>query len=329
MTHSNKIVVVCGASAGIGRATAVEFARSGATVALLARGAKGLAGAKAEVEAVGGTAWVKTLDVANAQQVDEAAAQIEAELGPIDVWVNNAMVTVLSPVSQTTAEEYRRVTEVTYLGTVHGTCAALRHMRQRNRGVIIQVGSALAYRAIPLQSAYCAAKFACRGFTDSLRIELEHEGSAIHVTSVHLAAFNTPQFDWARTRLDKKPQPMPPIFQPEVAARAIVWAAGQRRREVCVGFPAVKAIWGNKFFPSVADKVLEKDGYEGQKDDVPLPGDRPDNLFEPVDADLGSHGRFDSEARNHSRQLWLTMHRGAVAVGMLLPLALMLLRKKR
>ncbi len=329
MTHSNKIVVVCGASAGIGRATAVEFARSGATVALLARGAKGLAGAKAEVEAVGGTAWVKTLDVANAQQVDEAAAQIEAELGPIDVWVNNAMVTVLSPVSQTTAEEYRRVTEVTYLGTVHGTCAALRHMRQRNRGVIIQVGSALAYRAIPLQSAYCAAKFACRGFTDSLRVELEHEGSAIHVTSVHLAAFNTPQFDWARTRLDKKPQPMPPIFQPEVAARAIVWAAGQRRREVCVGFPAVKAIWGNKFFPSVADKVLEKDGYEGQKDDVPLPADRPDNLFEPVDADLGSHGRFDSEARNHSRQLWLTMHRGAVAVGMLLPLALMLLRKKR
>lgn len=329
MTHSNKIVVVCGASAGIGRATAVEFARSGATVALLARGAKGLAGAKAEVEAVGGTAWVKTLDVANAQQVDEAAAQIEAELGPIDVWVNNAMVTVLSPVSQTTAEEYRRVTEVTYLGTVHGTCAALRHMRQRNRGVIIQVGSALAYRAIPLQSAYCAAKFACRGFTDSLRVELEHEGSAIHVTSVHLAAFNTPQFDWARTRLDKKPQPMPPIFQPEVAARAIVWAAGKRRREVCVGFPAVKAIWGNKFFPSVADKVLEKDGYEGQKDDVPLPGDRPDNLFEPVDADLGSHGRFDSEARNHSRQLWLTMHRGAVAVGMLLPLALMLLRKKR
>src|SRR5690606_21930346 len=329
MTHSNKIVVVCGASAGIGRATAVEFARSGATVALLARGAKGLAGAKAEVEAVGGTAWVKTLDVANAQQVDEAAAQIEAELGPIDVWVNNAMVTVLSPVSQTTAEEYRRVTEVTYLGTVHGTCAALRYMRQRNRGVIIQVGSALAYRAIPLQSAYCAAKFACRGFTDSLRVELEHEGSAIHVTSVHLAAFNTPQFDWARTRLDKKPQPMPPIFQPEVAARAIVWAAGQRRREVCVGFPAVKAIWGNKFFPSVADKVLEKDGYEGQKDDVPLPGDRPDNLFEPVDADLGSHGRFDSEARNHSRQLWLTMHRGAVAVGMLLPLALMLLRKKR
>lgn len=329
MTHSNKIVVVCGASAGIGRATAVEFARSGATVALLARGAKGLAGAKAEVEAVGGTAWVKTLDVANAQQVDEAAAQIEAELGPIDVWVNNAMVTVLSPVSQTTAEEYRRVTEVTYLGTVHGTCAALRHMRQRNRGVIIQVGSALAYRAIPLQSAYCAAKFACRGFTDSLRVELEHEGSAIHVTSVHLAAFNTPQFDWARTRLDKKPQPMPPIFQPEVAARAIVWAAGQRRREVCVGFPAVKAIWGNKFFPLVADKVLEKDGYEGQKDDVPLPADRPDNLFEPIDADMGSHGRFDSEARNHSRQLWLTMHRGAVAVGMLLPLALILLRKKR
>lgn len=331
MSHPRKVVVICGASAGVGRATAVEFARSGATVALLARGAKGLAGAKAEVEAVGGTAWVHTVDVADAQQVDYAAAQIEAELGPIDIWVNNAMVTVLSPVSKMVAEEYRRVTEVTYLGTVHGTCAALRHMRSRNRGVIVQVGSALAYRAIPLQSAYCAAKFACRGFTDSLRVELQHEQSAIHITTVHLAAFNTPQFDWARTRLDKQPQPMPPIFQPEVAARGIVWASGQRRREVCVGFPAVKAIWGNKFFPIVADYKLKKDGYQGQQDDEPLPPNRPDNLFEPLDRDMGSHGRFDSEARDHSRQLWMTMHRGAVATTALLsllPLALVLLRKK-
>lgn len=329
---SNKIVVISGASAGVGRATAVEFARQGATVALLARGAKGLEGARAEVEAAGGKAWVRTLDVADAQQVDAAAAAIESELGPIDIWVNNAMVTVLSPVSQMSADEYRRVTEVTYLGTVHGTCAALRHMRPRNRGSIVQVGSALAYRAIPLQSAYCAAKFACRGFTDALRVELQHENSAIHVTTVHLAAFNTPQFDWARTRLERKPQPLPPVFQPEVAARGIVWAAGQRRREVCVGFPAVKTIWGNKFVPAFADHVLQIQGYDGQKDDQPLPPDRPDNLFEPVDRDMDSHGRFDSEARDHSGQLWLTMHRGSVtgviAGAVLLPLALLLLKKR-
>jgi len=331
-SFSNKIVVISGASAGVGRATAVEFARQGATVALLARGAKGLEGARAEVEAAGGKAWVRTLDVADAQQVDAAAAAIESELGPIDIWVNNAMVTVLSPVSQMSADEYRRVTEVTYLGTVHGTCAALRHMRPRNRGSIVQVGSALAYRAIPLQSAYCAAKFACRGFTDALRVELQHENSAIHVTTVHLAAFNTPQFDWARTRLERKPQPLPPVFQPEVAARGIVWAAGQRRREVCVGFPAVKTIWGNKFVPAFADHVLQTQGYDGQKDDQPLPPDRPDNLFEPVDRDMGSHGRFDSEARDHSGQLWLTMHRGSVigviAGAVLLPLALLLLKKR-
>ena len=205
-SYRNKVVVISGASAGVGRATAVEFARQGASVALLARGQAGLEGARAEVEAAGGRAWTCILDVADAQAVDEAAARIEAELGPIQVWVNNAMVTVLAPVAEMTAEEYRRVTEVTYLGTVHGTCAALRHMRPRNRGVIIQVGSALAYRAIPLQSAYCAAKFACRGFTDSLRVELKHDNSAIQLTSVHLAAFNTPQFDWARTTLKYKPQ---------------------------------------------------------------------------------------------------------------------------
>src|SRR5690554_2677420 len=249
---ANKIVVVTGASAGVGRATAVEFARQGATVALLARGKAGLEGARAEVEAAGGKAWVQTLDVADADAVDAAAERIEAELGPIDIWVNNAMVTVLSPISQMTAEEFRRVTEVTYLGTVHGTLAALRHMRPRNRGVIVQVGSALAYRAIPLQSAYCAAKFACRGFTDSLRVELQHDDSAVHVTSVHLAAFNTPQFDWARNRMPRRPQPVPPVFQPELAARAIVWASQQKRREVNVGFPAVKTIWGNKFASQVA-----------------------------------------------------------------------------
>jgi NAD(P)-dependent dehydrogenase (short-subunit alcohol dehydrogenase family) len=327
---ANKIVVVTGASAGVGRATAVEFARQGATVALLARGKAGLEGARAEVEAAGGKAWVQTLDVADADAVDAAAERIEAELGPIDIWVNNAMVTVLSPISQMTAEEFRRVTEVTYLGTVHGTLAALRHMRPRNRGVIVQVGSALAYRAIPLQSAYCAAKFACRGFTDSLRVELQHDDSAVHVTSVHLAAFNTPQFDWARNRMPRRPQPVPPVFQPELAARAIVWASQQKRREVNVGFPAVKTIWGNKFAPQVADWVLEEDGYSGQQDEQLSAGDRPDNLFEPVDRDMGSHGRFDNEARTHSWQLWATMHRrGLMAAALLAPAALLLLRRKR
>lgn len=327
---ANKIVVVTGASAGVGRATAVEFARQGATVALLARGKAGLEGARAEVEAAGGKAWVQTLDVADADAVDAAAERIEAELGAIDIWVNNAMVTVLSPISQMTAEEFRRVTEVTYLGTVHGTLAALRHMRPRNRGVIVQVGSALAYRAIPLQSAYCAAKFACRGFTDSLRVELQHDDSAVHVTSVHLAAFNTPQFDWARNRMPRRPQPVPPVFQPELAARAIVWASQQKRREVNVGFPAVKTIWGNKFAPQVADWVLEEDGYSSQQDEQLSAGDRPDNLFEPVDRDMGSHGRFDNEARTHSWQLWATMHRrGLMAAALLAPAALLLLRRKR
>ena len=327
---ANKIVVVTGASAGVGRATAVEFACQGATVALLARGKAGLEGARAEVEAAGGKAWVQTLDVADADAVDAAAERIEAELGAIDIWVNNAMVTVLSPIRQMTAEEFRRVTEVTYLGTVHGTLAALRHMRPRNRGVIVQVGSALAYRAIPLQSAYCAAKFACRGFTDSLRVELQHDDSAVHVTSVHLAAFNTPQFDWARNRMPRRPQPVPPVFQPELAARAIVWASQQKRREVNVGFPAVKTIWGNKFAPQVADWVLEEDGYSGQQDEQLSAGDRPDNLFKPVDRDMGSHGRFDNEARTHSWQLWATMHRrGLMAAALLAPAALLLLRRKR
>src|SRR5690606_5032667 len=289
MKHSDKIVVVTGASAGVGRATAVEFARQGATVALLARGKAGLEGARAEVEAASGNAWVCQVDVADASAVDEAAARIEAELGPIDIWVNNAMVTVLAPVSEMSAEEYRRVTEVTYLGMVHGTLAALRYMRPRDRGVIIQVGSALAYRAIPLQSAYCAAKFACRGFTDSLRVELQHDNSNIHLTSVHLAAFNTPQFDWARTTLPHQPQPLPPVFQPEVAARAIVWSASHRRRELTVGFPAFKTIWNDKFAPTIADHVLETDGYEGQQDDQPVSPQRPDNLFQPVERDMGSH----------------------------------------
>ncbi|MHA6492754.1 SDR family oxidoreductase [Pseudomonas borbori] len=319
----NEVVVICGASAGIGRATAVAFARRGAKVALLARGTVGLAAAQAEVEAAGGQAWVQALDVADAEQVEAAAARIEAELGEIDVWVNNAMLTVLSPVAQMTADEYRRVTEVTYLGMVHGTCAALRYMRARNRGTIVQVGSALAYRAIPLQSAYCAAKFACRGFTDSLRVELMHEKSRVHLTTVHLSAFNTPQFEWARTRMPRQPQPVPPIFQPEVAARGIVWAAYHRRRELCVGFPAVKAIYGNKLVPAFADWVLSRQGYDSQQSNQPLPANRPDNLFHAVERDMGSHGRFDQQARDSSLQLWCTMHRGAL-LGLLAAIVLLI-----
>src|SRR5690554_3475501 len=222
---ANKIVVVTGASAGVGRATAVEFARQGVTVALLARGKAGLEGARAEVEAAGGKAWVQTLDVADADAVDAAAERIEAELGPIDIWVNNAMVTVLSPIRQMTAEEFRRVTEVTYLGTVHGALAALRHMRPRNRGVIVQVGSALAYRGIPLQAAYCCAKHAIRGFTESLRTELLHDGAGIRITEIHLPVVNTPQFGWARSRLPRSPRPVAPVYSAEAAARAIVHAA--------------------------------------------------------------------------------------------------------
>ena len=321
----NEVVVVCGASAGIGRAAAVAFARRGAKVALLARGRVGLAAAQAEVEAAGGQAWVQALDVANAEQVEAAAARVEVELGEIDIWVNNAMLTVFSPVAQMAADEYRRVTEVTYLGMVHGTCAALRHMRPRNRGTIVQVGSALAYRAIALQSAYCAAKFACRGFTDALRVELMQEKSRIHLTMVHLSAFNTPQFEWARTRMECQPQPVPPIFQPEIAARGIVWAAYHRRREVCVGFPAVKAIYGNKLLPRFADWVLSRQGYDSQQSDQPLPVGRPDNLFTAVEQDMGSHGRFDQQARDFSWQLWLTMHRRLLTLGLFILLAIMLL----
>lgn len=310
--------MICGASAGIGRATAVAFARRGATVALLARGEAGLQGAKAEVEAAGGSAWVQTLDVADAEQVEAAAARIEAEVGAIDIWVNNAMVTVFSPVAEMSAEEYRRVTEVTYLGMVHGTCAALRYMRVRNRGSIVQVGSALAYRAIPLQSAYCGAKFACRGFTDALRVELMHANSKVHLTMVHLSAFNTPQFEWARARLQRQPQPLPPIFQPEVAARGIVWAAYHRRRELYIGFPAVKAVFGNKLLPGFADWVLCRQAFDGQQGDQPLSADRQDNLFEAVNRDIGSHGRFDAQARPHSWQLRWTLHRRAIAVGLML-----------
>lgn len=310
---TRQTVVITGASAGVGRATAQAFARDGASVALLARENEALQGAAAEVRKLGGHALAIGVDVSDAEQVEAAATRIESELGPIDVWINAAMTTVFAPVHDITASEFRRATEVTYLGAVHGTMAALKRMRERNRGTIVQVGSALAYRAVPLQAAYCGAKFAIRGFTDALRVELMHEKSAIHVTMVQLSAFNTPQFEWARTHLIKRPQPVPPIYQPEVAARGIHWAAQHRRRELFVGLPAVKAIYGNKLAPWLADRMLAKSAYQSQMGERDIPEDRPDNLDNAVQADYGTHGRFDSRSRRYSMQLWLDTHRGIVA----------------
>jgi len=315
MARKPEVVVITGASAGVGRATAHRFAKDGARVALLARDNPALEHAANEVRELGGVALPIAVDVSDAAQVEAAAERIEQELGPIDIWINSAMATVFAPVSEIPAEEFRRATEVTYLGTVHGTLAALKRMRSRNRGSIVQVGSALAYRAIPLQAPYCAAKFAIRGFTDALRVELLHDRSKVHVTMVQLSAFNTPQFEWARNRLQGRPQPVPPIFQPELAGRGVYWAAHHRRREVCVGFPAVKAIAINKWFPSLVDRVLARKGYQGQVDMEPVPEERPDNLFDAAPVDYGTHGRFDARAKSHSMQWWLTSNRNAVLLG--------------
>lgn len=308
----SQVVVITGGSAGVGRACATEFARRGAAVAVLARGEERLEAACADVEQVGGRALAIPTDVSDPQQIEQAAEQVEAELGPIDVWVNNAMTTVFAPLKQISPEEFRRATEVTYLGVVYGTMAALKRMLPRNRGSIVQVGSALAYRAIPLQSPYCGAKHAIRGFTDSLRSELLHDGSRVHVTMVQLPALNTPQFSWCRTRLPRHPQPVPPIFQPEVAARGIVWAASHRRRELFVGGSAVWTIWLNKLLPGLGDRYLARNAYNGQQTDEPVDADRPDNLFSPVAGDFGAHGIFADRASNRSWQLWLTTHRGSV-----------------
>jgi Short-chain dehydrogenases of various substrate specificities len=260
MKRRKEVVVITGSSAGVGRATAHRFARDGASIALLARGSKALDGAAQELREMGCKVLAVPVDVSDADQVEAAAERIEQEFGPIDIWINAAMATIFAPVSEITAAEFRRATEVTYLGTVHGTMSALKRMRPRNRGKIVQVGSALAYRAIPLQSAYCGAKFAIRGFTDALRVELMHEKSEVGVTMVQLSAFNTPQFQWGRTRLPRRPQPVPPIFQPEVAAEGIHYAAHHQRRELWVGYPAVKAIIGNGLVPWLADRILAKLG---------------------------------------------------------------------
>jgi short-subunit dehydrogenase len=304
-----EVVVVTGSSAGVGRATARLFGERGAHVGQLARGKDGLDAAKREIEAAGGKAMVLPTDVSDADQVERAAAAVEAEFGPIDVWVNNAMVSVFSPVREMTAEEYRRVTEVTYLGFVHGTLSALRRMLPRDRGTIVQVGSALAYRGIPLQSAYCAAKHAIQGFCDSLWSELIHDGSHVHLTMVQMPALNTPQFSWVRSRLPRKPQPVPSIFQPEVAAEAIYYAAHHRRREIYVGWPTVKAIVGNKMAAGYADHYLAKMGYDAQQYDGQVEANRPDNLYAPLPGDHGAHGDFDARASTFSPELWLDTHR--------------------
>jgi short-subunit dehydrogenase len=317
-----RTVVITGASAGAGRAAAIEFARESAQIGLLARGRAGLEAAKNEVERLGGSALVLPVDVADAGAVESAAMEIEQRLGPIDVWVNNAMASVFSPVKQMTAEEFKRVTEVTYLGYVYGTLAALRRMLPRNRGIIIQVGSALAYRGIPLQSAYCAAKHAVQGFVDSLRCELLHDHSGVRLTMIQMPALNTPQFGWVKSRLSRKARPMPPIFQPEVAARAIVWASHNSRREMFVGMPTVEAIIGNRIAPNLLDHYLARNGYDGQQYDGAEIKHRPNNLFEPVDMhrDHGAHGDFNQHSSRWSLQLWASQNRawlflGAIALG--------------
>ena len=293
---AHPVVVVTGASAGVGRATVRELARRGASVGLIARGPAGLAGARADVEAFGRPTLAISADVADAAAVDAAATRFEAELGPIDAWVNSAMVSVFSPIRSTSPDEIKRVTDVTYLGTVNGTLAALQRMLPRGSGVIVQVGSALAYRSIPLQAAYCGAKHAVAGFTDSLRSELLHDKSNVRVSMVQLPALNTPQFDWSRSRMPRRAQPVPPIFQPELAANAICDQIEHPGREVFLGAPTILAIQAQKLFPGLLDRYLASGGYDGQMTDEPRDPARPDNLFGPVDIDAGAHGRFDGQA---------------------------------
>jgi short-subunit dehydrogenase len=309
-----KVVAITGASAGIGRATVREMARRGAHVGLIARGRERLDHAAAEVREHGGRACVAPADVADAGAVEAAAARIEAELGPIDVWVNVAMTAVLAEVTDTTAEEFRRVTEVTYLGSVHGTQAALRRMLPRDRGVIVQVGSALSRRGIPLQATYCGSKHAVKGFLDSLRPELLHRGSHVKVALVQLPGHNTPQFDWVRTRLRRHPQPVPPIYQPEVAARAIAHAAVHPRREMWVGLPTVYTILGERVASGLMDRYLARTNIKAQQTERPIdPERRDDNLTAPPPGDPGAHGDFDARAHARSPQLWLNTHRRGLA----------------
>ena len=320
-----EVVVVTGASAGLGRAIVERFARDGSAIGLIARGRERLEDARKSVESLGGKALVLPLDVADAGKVEEAAQTVERELGEIDVWINNAMVSVYSPIKEMPAEEFRRVTEVTYLGYVNGTLAALKRMLPRDRGVIIQVGSALAHRSIPLQSAYCAAKHAIMGFHESLLSELIHDKSRVRTTMVQMPAMNTPQFDWAKNRLPHQTQPVPPIFQPEVGADAVHHAVRHDvGRELLVAWPTVKAVYGEKVVPGYIDRKLGREGYRSEQTLLPADPARPDNLWGPAPGDYGAHGRFDDRAKDHSIELWMAKHRpwlqlaGAAAAGVAL-----------
>lgn len=322
VVKKNEVVVITGASAGVGRATVREFARHGAHIGLIARGRDGLDGAAREVESAGGRALVLPVDVSNPDEIESAVARVEAELGPIDIWVNNAMTSVFSPIKQMTPAEFKRVTEVTYLGYVYSTLSVLKRMLPRDRGVIVHVGSALAYRSIPLQAAYCASKHAVLGFFAALRTELLHDHSNVKTTMVQMPALNTPQFGWVKSRLPRKAQPVPPIFQPEVAARAIYYAAHHpARREYFAGWSTVKAIFGNKLAPSFADHYLARTGYDSQQYDGHENPNRPDNLYEPVPGDHGAHGNFDSRAHAHSLELWAESHTNLLILAAVLGIA--------
>lgn len=330
-----EVVVIMGAAAGVGRAAAVKFASQGAHIGLIARGGSGmdgLEGAKKDVEAAGGKALIVPADVADAAQVEAAAAKVETELGPIDIWVNVAMVSVFSPFKEMTADEFKRTTEVTYLGQVYGTMAALRRMIPRDHGAIVLVGSALAYRSIPLQSAYCGAKSGIRGFIDSVRCEMIHDGSKIRICMVQMPALNTPQFSWVKSRLPDNPQPVPPIFQPEVAAEAIYFAAHHKRREMYVGFPTIKAVVANMFVPGLLDHYLAKTGYQAQQTDQPVGPDRKDNLWHALAGDHGAQGTFGDQSRTRSPALWLVMNERRLALagaGAIAAAAILAVRKVR
>jgi NAD(P)-dependent dehydrogenase (short-subunit alcohol dehydrogenase family) len=310
---TTETVVITGATSGVGRAVARRFAEEGARIGLLARGEEGLEGAARDVRSLGGTPLAIPTDVSEHDQVEDAAAQIERELGPIDVWVNNAMTTVFAWVRDISPDEFRRVMDVNYLGTVNGTLAAMRRLVPRDRGAIVQVGSALAYRSIPLQAAYCASKHAIEGFTQSLRSELLHDRSHVRLCIVQLPGLNTPQFDHSESRMPKRAQPVPPIYQPEVAAEAIVWAAHHDRRELWVGGSTAGTIVGNRLFPGLLDRYLAMTNVKAQQGDEPEDPNRPANLWKPVPRDAGAHGRFDDRAHPRSLQLWASMHRRAAA----------------
>ena len=310
-----EVVVITGASAGIGRATVRRFAKDKAYIGLLARGLDGLEGALEEVEAAGGRAVVLPTDVADPTQVEAAAAAVERQLGPIDIWINDAMANVFAPFKEMSPEEFRRVTDVTYLGAVYGTMSALKRMLPRDRGTIVQVGSALAYRSIPLQSAYSGAKHGIQGFTDSLRSELIHDHSNVHVTMVQLAGVNSTQFELVRSRMPNKSKPLGPVYQPELAAEAIYWAAHHHRRELYVGGPAFESIAANKIAPGVLDRYLARIGYKGQQTSEPKDPDKPDNLWQPVPGDHGVHGPFAKEAKRGSAELWFAKNKFRVSLG--------------